>query len=411
MDGISHNPKLRLYPIKTSVSQRESVTKESKKISMKKITTVTTARYLGRKVINKNYKTVISTDKSCNVVVLQRKLPEIPTMEETENSHGDLSKLTTFCVPLANLRVEAEDKVVSKNCQPVTLDKHGCTPETSIAVSQVDSKCKNRALEEEGTYSDIKTPDKTCVGYSSNGNIRLLTGGRNEESDESVKTIPEGYEDLTRNGKLGNLLQNKSSYVSGNIQYQETIEEKTTPIQFKYILHNPHVHTSDQASLTNANDKISKSQKDKYDLQLHRSKVAKDDHLNSDSGLRYEGFHTDLSRPKSHASFVSSPIKINTSLESSVAKEVQTKECTKMDQAKPSRHVRQETTVPVRPATPEVTTNVKPDARESSGSTRESYCGLSFLDCRSIWPIGRLLGQQEKKKTKKIFCYKDYLTA
>ncbi|RUS73756.1 hypothetical protein EGW08_018493 [Elysia chlorotica] len=121
----SNNQRLRIYPVKTAASTKESVTKESKKISVKKIMTTTTARYLGQKVVTRNHKTITSTDTTCDRVVLQKSLLEIPLSGEgysvtatgTSSSRGAcLGLLRAYTAQLA---VGADSSHGGEMCTPI----------------------------------------------------------------------------------------------------------------------------------------------------------------------------------------------------------------------------------------------------------------------------------------------------
>ncbi|KAK3789419.1 hypothetical protein RRG08_005565 [Elysia crispata] len=465
------NPKLRIYPVKSTSTKKERMTKESKKLTVKKITTVTTARYLGLKVISRQHKTITSTDKSCDIVVLQKNVLETPSIGKghcasvggTVSSCGDLFDLTKFYA--IHLGVNVEGCNEHEKSSPTTqLQAKKIEHERTMKIGSKDLRhdskdksafCKVKKQDkhecnEESTYpKDIPTLHAVVLKYDNNEDTKChqRSLGREAQTKNDIydeQILPSQDEVILPKSTFSSVSQN-------NVRHQELLTRDTSPTIHNSAPQDTCVSFCEYDSTPNSNmatqtrsrlssnltlkadvcndlydkscsksDMCTKPDTEKY--ESNKSKARQSNHLPSKSEVGYQTppnesltleFYTHKNKTKSNENS-------KTFVEN--RDNVKARNCKEVTMTLLSQQAMQEAascTMPDRERLThhdETLSTISKQVNDgfggfSSGSspTLGSCRGLSGLDYRSIWPIRKLLRENEKAKAKTVFCYKDYL--
>ncbi|GFO23886.1 hypothetical protein PoB_005039100 [Plakobranchus ocellatus] len=336
-----------IYPVKTRTSQNVSVTKESQKITVKKVTTVTTARHFNQKVITKSQKTIASTTKSKDVVVLRKNNSvEGSEIDQSDRHNVVLDEnamysglIRSFVSSLVSRPTKEAECGEFKKC---TYEKHNPISYAIPIMQRSNALCNDKGLRQ----SDNPKERQKEI-YHLDNTVSPIT-------EVFSKDI---YEDIAREKKESHIIKMQNSCANGDDSESKVLhEEKESNID---------IQSKDSPNPRETCTKFGKN------IKGHR----KLDTLNGN--LHQEPAHRHQIDTKGHTCNMSNAI--------AALPRGRTNSYTSLSEIQ------------------------LPNTADESRHMRISYHGLSYLDHASIWPIRGLCIEREKKRSKMISCYKDYL--
>ena len=472
MDISIHPSKLRIRPIKTTISKKERVTRETTKIAVKKIITVTTARHLGHKVVNKSHKTIVSTEKSYDVVILQKNLPNGSTIGEGQNVTVNEVASSQIVSPelIRSFASSLAVKTGKNRLENCNISKHGETERGSG--NSLEKGIGNLACDhKEKDFHKYKSEQRKSNGYAGNrdtpGSLAPFYPHRLTLNDTFVSHD---------NNNVSNALHSWDDTELPNTSPRESIVNHTTSEHVRPILKRENsIDNScvvqrnaikDQALFTERNTHLQSNEglkkfcldacciidenKDEgtndHAVQIHFGGASPKESCCDD--ITYEtARESDVCAEEDNVSdtfrsevtnFVLAIVPNQKSKESSFTPAIDSR--TRGENHSHSGAENQErdkdwikSTLPYRQSghkdilanfmrynSNELTVHDMQTVSEGDDAgnrriirrsvpTPNSYLGLSTLDYRSIWPAGQQLREDEKTPRRKIFCYKDYL--